>query len=650
MKKQKNYGITALIAIFLVLYAAHSAVLYLYNKQWCLLSVISFVIMLLLFAVCRKKLRRFIFSRINYAATAMTDTESGIVNSAEFPVLVISEDNTVQWCNNAFLSFYEEKENVIGRRLSAIVDNAQIEKLMHFKSAEFALQDKIFKAFLLLGSNEKIIYLVDQTKLKKTAAEYKFSRPVTAILQIDALDETFKDAKDSTKTQIGSRVQNLIENWFTFTGGIMYTLSRERFMLIFEQRYLKQFEEEKFKILEQVREFRFEDNKFLTLSMGVAHGCKSLHETEVLARQALDMALSRGGDQAAVKSPDTDYRFYGGVKSAVEKGSRVRARVMAKAFRGLIESSDHILLMGHKFSDLDSLGSAFAFASALNRMGKQANVVVNRENTMARTLLNYITEAGFSDLIATGEEILPLIDERTLLIVVDTHRPEMLDYPEVYKKAKKVAVIDHHRKATDHISNALIFYNETAVSSVCEMVTELWQYMGAEFIGNAEADALLSGIMLDTKNFVFNTGVRTFEAAAYLRRRGANPIAVKKMFSDSMQICKDKYEVISSAQIYNDCVIAVNTAETENSRLVSAQAVDELLGVEGVKAAFVLFSGGGKIGISARSFGEVNVQLIMEALGGGGHKTMAACTLASNDINSALRQLMETIDKYFKDR
>ena len=650
MKKQKNYGVKAFMVTFLVLYAAHTAVLYVYNKQWCLISVISLAFLLVAFLLCYKRLRRFILNRINFAAGAMTDTSGGLINSAEFPVIVLSDDNTVQWCNNAFLSFYEEKDNVIGRQLSTIVDNAQIEKLMHFKSAEFALQDKIFKAFVLLGSDEKIVYLVDQTKLKKMAAEYKFSRPVTAILQIDALDETFKDAKDSTKAQIGSHVQNLIENWFIGTGGIMYTLSRERFMLIFEQRYLKRFEEERFKILEQVREFRFEDNKFLTISIGVAHGCKSFRETEVLARQALDMALSRGGDQAAVKSPDSDYRFYGGVKSAIEKGSRVRSRVMAKAFGGLIEGSNHILLMGHKFSDLDSLGSAFAFAAALNSMGKQANIVLNKDNTMARTLLNYITEAGFGDLIVSGEEILPLIDEQTLLIVVDTHRPEMLDYPEVYRKAKKVAVIDHHRKSTDHISNALIFYNETAVSSVCEMVTELWQYMGAEFIGNIEADALLSGIMLDTKNFVFNTGVRTFEAAAYLRRRGANPITVKKMFSDSMQICKDKYEVISSAQIYNNCVIAVNTAETENARLVSAQAVDELLGVEGVKAAFVLFSGGEKIGISARSFGEVNVQLVMEALGGGGHKTMAACTLADTDINSALRQLMETIDKYFKDR
>lgn len=650
MKKQKNYGIAALITVFILFYAAHSVVLFFYSKQWFLISVISLAVVLALFAVCHKKLRRFILSRANYAALAMTDVGSGVVNSAEFPVLVLSEDNTVQWCNNAFLSFYDERENVIGKPLGTIVDDSAVEKLMHFKSAEFALQDKIFKAFVLLGDTAKTVYLVDQTKLKKTAAEYKFSRPVTAILQIDALDETFKDAKDSAKAQIGGKVQNLIENWFTPTGGIMYTVSRERFMLVFEQRYLKQFEEEKFKILEQVRNFEFEGNKFLTLSIGVAYGCKSFHETEVLARQALDMALSRGGDQAAVKAPDADYRFYGGVSSAVEKGSRVRARVMSKAFSGLIESCDNILLMGHKFSDLDSLGAAFAFASALSRKGKQANIVLNKNQTMAGTLLNYITEKGYGDLIVTGDEILSLIDAKTLLIVVDTHRPDMLDYPEVYNKAQKVAVIDHHRKATDHINNALIFYNETAVSSVCEMVTELWQYMGADLIGSTEADALMSGIMLDTKNFVFNTGVRTYEAAAYLRRRGADPITVKKMFSDSMQIYKDKYEVISSAQIYNDCVIAVNSTQTDNTRMVSAQAVDELLGVEGVKAAFVVFADGKNTGISARSYGEVNVQLIMEALGGGGHKTMAACSLKDIEINLALRQLMQILDKYFKDR
>ena len=650
MKRKNGFGFEGVFIAVLAVLAVETAVMFFYNKIIFIISLISLCLIAALFWFLYKGAQRYINSRLIKSVDMMSQSQSSALDGLLCPVALVSWDNRVVWANKAFGSSIMNRQDVLGRDVQSFIGKDAFEKLLNGKSLDIALNDKIFNCFLMPKKELKVVYFIDQTALKKTATEYKFSRPVAAVLEIDALDDMLKDEKDSKRVQVRGAVQDIIEKWFHGANGIIHTLSNTRFLLLFEERYLKRFEEEKFAILETIRNYEIDGNKYLTVSIGVGHGCKNLSDCESLARKALDMALSRGGDQVAVKSPQEEYKFYGGVKAVTEKGSRVRTRVTGKALKEIIENSSNVLLMGHRFSDLDSLGAAYGMSGIAERLGTTPKIVINREQTMAKSLLKYLTEADKRNLFVNEKQALELIEEDTLLIVLDTHRPTFLESESVYKNVLKTVVIDHHRKATDFIDNALLFYNETTTSSTCEIVTELWQYMGIGNIDSVTAEALMSGIMLDTKNFVLGTGVRTYEAAAYLRKCLAQPVTVKKLFSDSMDVYKNKYEVISSARSFKECAIAVNINDNEFTRIASAQAADELLGVNDVKATFVLFKNNDKINVSARSYGEFNVQLIMESLGGGGHKTMAACTLDTNDFENANELVQNAINEYLKDR
>lgn len=643
MKGRKIKRFTVLAVVFMLIFVAQSVALLMYNQTFFLISLAIFAVLVVVAIICYNSMRRDVYRSIMKSAEIMSAEKSETLKNFSAPVVILSHGGTVVWHNNAFAEL-SQGENVLGRNFTTLIGENAYSKLIHLKNTETTLFNRIFEMFVLNDDDVKVVYFIDQTELKKTYAEYRFSRPVVALLEIDSLEQILSDVRASKKVQICGEIQDLIEKWFTNANGIMRTVSNNRFFLVFEQRYLKQFEDEKFKILELVRNYEIADGKSLTLSVGIGHGCQTLHECEALAKKALDMSLSRGGDQVAIKSPKEEYRFYGGVKAVAEKGSRVRARITAKALSGLITASERVVIMGHRFSDLDCVGAAVALAQTIQGLDVPVDIVINRNDSMANTLLDYTDANGCEDLMISGQDILEALDQDTLLIVVDTHRPSVLECKEVYEKANRIVVIDHHRKATDYIDNAVIFYDETSASSTCEMVAELCQYISGEPLTRVQANALLSGIMLDTKNFILNTGVRTFEAAAYLRKCGADPVIVKKMFADSVDIYKRKYAVISSAQIYEDCVIALNPESDKNVRLISAQAADELVNVNHVKASFVLFMDGENINISARSLGEINVQIIMEKLGGGGHRNMAACSIKNTTFEAALAALQEAID------
>ncbi|MBO5726424.1 MAG: DHH family phosphoesterase [Clostridia bacterium] len=643
MKGRRRGRFTVLAIAFILLFAAQCVALLIYNQTFFIIALAIFTVLVVAAIICYNGMRRALYRDIMASAEMMTDEKGNALKDFSAPVVILSKGGRVVWHNKAFATL-AQGENVLGSDFATLIGENAYSKLVHFKNTEGTIFNRIFEMFILNNNEVKVVYFVDQTELKKTAAEYRFSRPVAALLEIDSLEQILSDVRDSKKAQICGEIQDIVEKWFTETNGIMRTISNSRYLLIFEQRYLKQFEDEKFKILELVRNYQVADGKSLTLSVGIGHGCKTLHECESLAKKALDMSLSRGGDQVAIKSPKEDYRFYGGVKAVAEKGSRVRARITANALLELITASERVVIMGHRFSDLDCVGASVALAQTIQELDVPVDIVLNRNESMASALLEYTDNNGLEDIIISGQDILEAIDENTLLIVVDTHRPSVLDCKEVFEKASRVVVIDHHRKATDYIDNAVIFYDETVASSTCEMVAELCQYISSAPLNRIQANALLSGIMLDTKNFILNTGVRTFEAAAYLRKCGADPVLVKKMFADSVDIYKKKYAVISSAQIYEDCVIALNPETDKNTRLISKQAADELLNVNHVKASFVLFMDGENVNVSARSLGEINVQVIMEKLGGGGHRTMAACSIKNATFETALTALQEAID------
>ncbi len=645
MKRRKNGGFSILISLFALLFAAIIITLFFYNKIAFAIGISAFVVLCIAILSRYAVVRRSIARSIVESAQAMADTRGDALKNFTCPVVIISNKDTVLWCNKAFTSAAGSTDTIGCSFLDLIGEN-NYSKLTHFKTVDAVLFGKHFKMFLLVIRGVRVVYLVDQTELKRIASEYYMSRPVVALLEIDSLDQLLSNMRDSRKAQICGEIQDIIENWFSGTTGIMRTISNSRFMLVFEERHLRQYEADRFKILDLVRNYEIEENKALTLSVGIGYGCDNLKECEELAKHALDMSLSRGGDQVAIKSPKTDYKFYGGVKAVAEKGSRVRARIMSGTLKDLILDSSNVIITGHRFSDLDCIGACVALAVSVRTLGIDAYVSLDKSSTMAGTIVDYLKDNDMSDIILSGQQAVSVMDEKSLVIVADTHRAQFLECPEVYNNATRVAVIDHHRKATDFIENALLFYNETVASSVCEMITEMCQYMSSTPLTRVQANCLLSGIMLDTKNFILGTGVRTFEAAAYLRKCGADPVLVKKMFAESMEIYKKKYAVIASTQIYKECAIALNPENSGDSRLVAAQAADELLSVNNVKASFVIFGDGVNTNISARSYGEINVQLIMESLGGGGHRTMAACTLKNKGFEQALLSLQKAIDKY----
>ncbi|MEG1942923.1 MAG: DHH family phosphoesterase, partial [Angelakisella sp.] len=367
---------------------------------------------------------------------------------------------------------------------------------------------------------------------------------------------------------------------------------------------------------------------------------------------ALDMALGRGGDQAAVKLR-SGYEFYGGVSKGVEKRNKVRTRIVANAISEVVATSNNILIMGHRFSDLDCLGSAIGICAGLKQCGKPVNIVLNTETTLAQPLYEKMLDEGYGELIVSPENAMPLASKDTLLIIVDTHVKTLVESQEVYNACKNIVVIDHHRKMVNHIDNAIIFFHEPYASSASEMAAELVQYLSDRpKITVGEAESMLAGIMLDTKSFTIRTGVRTFEAAAFLRKMGADTIEVRKLFSSSMETYQQRSRLVSSAEIYRGCAISYTeaAAAVEDIRIVSAQAADELLTISDVEASFVLYEYTGGTAISARSMGDLNVQVIMEMLGGGGHMTMAAVQLAEVSMEDARQRLLTAIDSYLAGR
>ena len=650
MKHKNFWGLSTLYYIMIGVMVAQTVISAFFDMRIFVILLV-FTLAVIGFAIYRlANMQRYMRNLLSGISSSLDSSGSEVLEGFSIPVMVVSDSDEILWYNDAFRNILLDGEDIFGHDLSEIVGEEARELLSGNKQTHITYENRIFSVFQsvshISGVTQRVFYFVDETKLRRTAEEYALSRPAVALIAIDNLDEVAAGARDSERAAISSDVEIEIENWAAPSDGIMRKLTGEKFMIILEERHLQGLMEQRFDILDRVRNIDHSGRGHATLSIGVGRGGDSLRECEEMAGQALDMALGRGGDQAAVKDKNNDYQFFGGVSKAVEKRTRVRTRVVASALRELIEGSDNVIIMGHRFADLDCFGAAYAMWSAVRSMGKEAVVVMEREQSMALTLLDRIEAAGVTGCVCSGRDILPHIGRKTLLIVVDTHRAGFVDSPEVYKACKTVVVIDHHRKAVDFIDNAVIFYHETFASSACEMVSELLQYMGEKSVGRLEAEALLSGIMLDTRSYVLHTGVRTFEASAFLRNRGADPVEVKRLFAGSMQVYQQKAAVVAGVQVYEDCAVAVNTVEDAFTRISSAQAADELLNIEGVSGSFVLFKNGDEIDISARSLGLLNVQLIMERLGGGGHQTMSACQMKGVGFEEALVRLLEAINDY----
>ena len=464
-----------------------------------------------------------------------------------------------------------------------------------------------------------------------------------------AVEITFDNAEDFVTSSeeyystVAISLEANLQRWANEYQAMYKKISNNRYMIIFRDADIDKIVSQRFPILKDVRSIGTARH-IATISVGLARGCKTVRESELNARKALEMALGRGGDQVAIIK-DNAYEFFGGTAAAAEKVSKVRMRVIANAISRAVSDADKVYIMGHRFSDLDCVGAAIGMQCIMEKTFKRyCKVVVNKETSMARQLIDYVDEKLENPIFTTPDDAVRNATPKSLLIIVDTHIAASLESRELYEKCKRVVVIDHHRKAVNYIDNALVFCHEPSASSASEMCSEIISYLDDKPLGFIQADALLAGIMLDTKNFVLKTGVRTFEAAAYLRRKGANTLTVKEMFSGSIDTYREKVEIVVRSEVYRACAISTSDKLTDDIRLAAAQAADEMLTLKGISASFVIFGDKEKINISARSYGRVNVQLIMEKMGGGGHQTMAATQLYNTNLEDARKQLTEAID------
>ncbi len=562
------------------------------------------------------------------------------------PIVIADADRTIIWYNRCFERDIFGDDRVYGIKLSELVGENNAAKMFLDGGTTVKILDRHYRVTAQEGiSGLLVISFVDISSHVALEQEYKASRKTVMLIAVDNYEEVLQNSKESDKAGFRVQIEKLFERFIENTNGIIHKISNDRFYCIVEERHLAPMIERRFDILDEARSISLGERSNVTLSIGVGRGAKNLAESELFARQALDMCLGRGGDQAAVKT-ENGFEFFGGVSKGIEKSAKVKTRIIAAALKELAANCGNVYIMGHRLADFDCLGASVGLCGAFRSLGKNACCVLDLERNLSKSLIAHISERCGHDYFKSVTAARLEFTDRDLLIICDTHNPDMLDSKELYESASQVVVIDHHRKMVNHIDNAVVFFHEPFASSACEMVTELIQYFGDDcHISVAEAEALLAGIMLDTKNFVMRAGARTFEAAAYLKKSGADTVAVKRLFADSLETYREKSALIQSAKLFHGCAIAATESSAPELRLAAPQAADELLGITDVKASFVIYRMDGLCFISARSMDSFNVQLIMEAIGGGGHQTMAGAQLDIS-VDEAIEKVKGAIEDF----
>ncbi len=570
----------------------------------------------------------------------------------EMPIGIIlySDDRQIEWANPYLNDFIDPEHTVIGHSLSHVS-----EELLSMANSEadeewITIKDRKFQ--LIHKRDNRLIYLFDRTEQIEIEKRYADEETVLAIIYLDNYDELTQGMDDTLKSQLNSQVTSLLNNWSNENGIFLKRTSQDRFMAVMNRDVLSKLEKTKFEILDEVRETISDQNVSLTLSIGIGKNTTDLPELGTLAQSSLDLALGRGGDQVAVKDESGKVKFYGGKTNPMEKRTRVRARVISHALRELVKASDRVFIMGHQMPDMDSIGSCIGMLKMAQQNNKNGYVVYDPDgiNTGVNRLMGKIHEdEALSQWLITPEDSLEMVTKDSLVIVVDTHKPSMVMEEKLLNRTDQVVVIDHHRRAQEFVEDPTLVYMEPYASSTAELVTELLQYQdGPLKFSVLEASSLLAGIIVDTKSFALRTGSRTFDAASYLRSKGADTVFVQELLKEDIEIYVKRSELIKGATIYREGIAISRGADGEPyGAIIIAQAADTLLTMTGVRAAFVVSErSDGRIGVSARSLGEVNVQVIMESMNGGGHLTNAATQLEDTTIDQVVEQLEGIIDEY----
>ena len=608
----------------------------------------------LLFAFLRALNARTRYKRFLRRMTEQLDfTDQKVLSAYPFPVAVCDADGTVDWCSERFLTEIAGGRITSAAQIEEFSNGVPLQTLISEDETAVQVGERYYSVYTVPYQEEEaercILIFLENTRLKQTELAYVSSRPYCVIVELDNLDDARGSYRDSERAEIRSRIEAALDAWTEGFDSFTKRVTDDRYMILTEQSNFQKMVDARFSILETVRNFEYKGKRVgVTLSIGAAGG-DTIRLCERGARKALEMALGRGGDQVAIRTKN-GYDFIGGVSKSAEKINTVKSRVMAAALAELIKASSGVFLMGHTYTDLDAIGASIGLAAAAESFGVPAYLVTDPAKSLAGALLDRVAAEAPALKIVQQTQALELMNRRALLIVSDTHVPSFMEYPEVFEAAETRVIVDHHRLAAEPEQEVVLFHHDPGASSASEMVAELLQYINPDLVlSKLAAEALLAGMMLDTKGFVVRVGVRTFEAAAFLREKGADTVSVKRLFSNSMEVNRNRNRVVAAAECYRGCVISSVEEEIDDARIVAAQAADELLNVNETKAAFVLYQSGDAINISARSYGEINVQLIMEALSGGGHRTMAACRLPETTVEEAMTHLKAEIDRYLEE-
>ena len=613
---------------------------------WPVLVVLA-VLWFALFGVFRYRVRSWVARWVCGGSFEKSKTQFSLEPLSQPAALLSGE--TVLWYNTEFRTRLMKGEALLVPRVQKVLPGLDLQEARKVSGQLLNLADGVWSAHssTVPGEAESMTLLVlnEETALRKVEAEYKASRPGYLVFLVDGYDDVFSDMLDSERARLLEGINRVLEDMIGRGTGFLRRVASGRYIAVVEERQLEQFAKRGYDVLDKIR--ALDPSVNLSISIGIGRGAKTLREAQDMAVQALDMAQGRGGDQAAEMTPD-GFTFYGGVSHGVEKRSKVRSRIVADQLVKLIKEADHVVIMGHRMSDLDAIGSAEGVLRICKICDVPAVIAVRRDATLAGSLINALIAAGQEDDFIDPKGALPIISQRTLCIVVDTYQLGLVESREILEKCGKVAVIDHHRKGVGFIEKADLVCHEPYASSASELVTEFLQYVGDrdDKPNRIEAEGLLSGIMLDTRDFTLHTGVRTFEAAAALRRYGAETEHVRQLFDVSMVEYTTKAMLVSEAQMYRGCAITVSGEVAPEARVAIAQAANDLLTIQNVEASFVAVQVGGGVNISARSLGAVNVQVIMESLGGGGHQTMAAAQLKHITPEAARSRIQTAIDQY----
>ncbi len=636
-----------IMSVFIIIYLGIVGSLYFYNRSLILADLIQF--------------------SVQYKGI-----ENTLLKELSIPYAIALEDGRILWANDSFnaLMIGQKKEKTLNRMIPELHPGVFPKDDMEHVEMEVSYRDRDYQAELrkvsLEGFSEKeellqipeekeffvAVSLRDVTELNAYIRENEDQRMIAGLIYIDNYDEVMESVEEVRQSLLVALIDRKINKYIGDVDGIVKKMEKDKYFVVIRKESYKKIKEDKFSILEEVKQVNIGNARSATLSIGLGLNTATYALSYQYARVAIDLALARGGDQAVIKDCN-GITYFGGKKEQTAKNTRVKARVKAEALREFIVTKDQVMVMGHKIADPDSFGACMGIYRAAVSLEKKAHIVINEVTGSVRPLYDEIVEspAYEDDIFLTSEQALDYISDNTMVIVVDTNKPQMTECPELLRRSKMIAVLDHHRQGSNIIENAVLSYVEPYSSSTCEMVAEVLQYIVDDIkFPSVEADCLYAGIMIDTRNFMNRTGVRTFEAAAFLRRCGADITRVRKMFRDDMASYRAKAEAVRMAEVYRkEFAIAECPSNIDSPTVLAAQAANELLDISGIKASFVLTVYEGKIYMSARSIDEVNVQIIAEKLGGGGHINSAGAQFDHTNMEEAIKALKETIDRMIEE-